>query len=290
MRVIVRIARARVGVVCTLPEAASPVRALLAPYARARQADCWFRIDPHERGAILRVDGECLWAGEIAETIAGFEVHFYLRALALVEPHCLSLHGAWFAWGSQAVLVLADSGGGKSSLATAAVLAGACYGSDEFALVDPEGRLEPFPRPLQWGRIRHPAFPHALMRAAGLAKARLCFRDHQGKRRLNLWWLPPRIARTARTPRLVVFARWARGAPPSLDPMSRAAAMIELVRHLHHRLAPRAALRMLHARLPPETRFFQLTFGNARQAIQILRATLQAAMRAALSTEAPSRQ
>ena len=272
MRRTVRIAGVAIGVSCAIPEAEPVLDALLAPYPRARRPRLRFRIEPAPAGAALLADDALLWEGDLAETLAGFEVHFYLRALAHLPADILSIHGAWFAWGGRTVLAVAESGGGKSSLATAAVLDRALYGSDEFALLGPDGRLHPFPRPLQWGRVRHPAFPHAAMRAAGLAKARLCFRDHEGRRRLNLWWLPRRVARTPRRPDVVAFVAWTRNAPPTAEPLSRAPALMALAPHLHHRLPAREALQALHARLAPSTRFFRLRFGDARAAAARLRA------------------
>ncbi len=276
MRWRLQIAAATLEVVSSIPQANPVLAALFAPYARtSRPPQSRFRLLPHAKGAALWCDEHLLWQGDLAETLAGLEVHVYLRALALLAPTHLSLHGAWFAWGRKAVVVVAPSGGGKSSLATAAVLSGALYGSDEFALLAANGMLEAFPRPLQWGRVRHPAFSHARMRAAGLRKARLCFRDYTGARRMNLWWLPVRVARTPRAPSLIVFAKWVPQGGLEIAPLARAHALAQLVQHLHHQIPAREALRSLHARIPRDARFLRLHFHESMQAVQALRRLLR---------------
>jgi hypothetical protein len=79
---------------------------------------------------------------------------------AAVEHH-LSLHVAEFAktrvfihagvvgWKGKAVLIPGRSFAGKSTLVTALLRHGAVYYSDEFAVIDPVGRVHPCPRPIQ---------------------------------------------------------------------------------------------------------------------------------------------
>jgi hypothetical protein len=55
-------------------------------------------------------------------------------------------------WRGQAILIPGPKDTGKTSLVAALVRAGASYYSDEFAVLDAQGRVHPYPRPLS---IRH---------------------------------------------------------------------------------------------------------------------------------------
>lgn len=68
-----------------------------------------------------------------------------------VVPRLKSLravHAGAVAWKERAVLLPGRSHAGKSSLVAALVQRGATYFSDEYALIDAEGRVHPYPRPL----------------------------------------------------------------------------------------------------------------------------------------------
>ncbi len=68
-------------------------------------------------------------------------------AVALDCYRFLILHAAVVRIGDQAVIIAADTGGGKSTLAAALMEAGAILLSDEFALIDAaSGNVHPFPR------------------------------------------------------------------------------------------------------------------------------------------------
>ena len=58
------------------------------------------------------------------------------------------IHAGAVSWLDQVILLPGPSGAGKSSLVAALVRDGAGYYSDELALVDEEGRVHPYPRPL----------------------------------------------------------------------------------------------------------------------------------------------
>lgn len=69
--------------------------------------------------------------------------------LAAIEgcPH-FAVHAAAVANGEGVVAIPADSGGGKSTLAAAAVRAGLSYLSDEALVFDDQGRVLPYPKPI----------------------------------------------------------------------------------------------------------------------------------------------
>jgi hypothetical protein len=60
-------------------------------------------------------------------------------------PH-LFVHAGVVAWNGSAILLPARSFAGKSTLVTSLVKAGATYYSDEYAVLDLEGRVLPYPR------------------------------------------------------------------------------------------------------------------------------------------------
>lgn len=59
-----------------------------------------------------------------------------------------AMHAAVVAFGDGALLLPASSHSGKSFLAAELLRRGAVYYSDEYALIDPQGQVHPYPRPL----------------------------------------------------------------------------------------------------------------------------------------------
>lgn len=62
------------------------------------------------------------------------------------------VHAGVVAFGGKALMIPARSGCGKSSLVKALLRAGADYFSDEYAVLDPQGRVHPYPRRLSLRR------------------------------------------------------------------------------------------------------------------------------------------
>lgn len=67
---------------------------------------------------------------------------------AFLASDCLFVHAGAVGWQGQAILIPGRSFAGKTTLVKAMVEAGATYYSDEFAVLDKEGRVHPYPRPL----------------------------------------------------------------------------------------------------------------------------------------------
>jgi hypothetical protein len=63
------------------------------------------------------------------------------------------IHAGVVGWGDRAIVIPGRSFSGKTTLVAELVRAGATYYSDEFAVVDRNGRVQPYPQPLQ---IRDP--------------------------------------------------------------------------------------------------------------------------------------
>src|SRR5215467_1997754 len=59
-----------------------------------------------------------------------------------------AVHAGTILWRGEALLLPGVSHAGKSSLVAAMLRRGATYFSDEYALIDREGRVHPYPRPL----------------------------------------------------------------------------------------------------------------------------------------------
>jgi len=265
-----------VEVGCDVPACIPMLDAILQPYQRTQQSpDIVFHIQQKDEGMTLTADGELLWYGhDAAETAAGFEVHLYSRLLALLQPACLSIHAAAVRIGEAAVCLAGISGAGKSSLCTAALLDGNRYLSDEFSLLDNQGRIVPFPRPLQWGKQRHPAFTHAAMKAAGFGKFRFIFPDYRGRMIGNLLWFPPQVERQPLPLAAIIFPTYRPDAVTVPTPVLRSQALMEIATHMHHRLPPAELIRELNRRIPPDTRFLKLPFHDARQGWDAVKAAI----------------
>ncbi|MBV9866993.1 MAG: hypothetical protein JO316_16695 [Abitibacteriaceae bacterium] len=63
-------------------------------------------------------------------------------------PRRVFVHAGVVAWDGQAIVVPGRSFTGKTTLVTALVQAGATYYSDEYAVLDAQGRVHPYARPL----------------------------------------------------------------------------------------------------------------------------------------------
>jgi hypothetical protein len=80
------------------------------------------------------------------------------------------VHAGVVAIGGRALLLPGRSTWGKTTLTAALLAAGAAYGSDEYAVLSPDGRVHPYPRPLEIrdGAVRN-RVPAARLGAATLA-------------------------------------------------------------------------------------------------------------------------
>src|SRR5437763_4171673 len=74
--------------------------------------------------------------------------------VAFNAPEHIFIHSGMVVQGDRAILLPGSSISGKTTLVAALVRAGAAYGSDEFALLDRDGLVHPFPKPLS---LRAPA-------------------------------------------------------------------------------------------------------------------------------------
>jgi hypothetical protein len=99
------------------------------------------------------------WADTAAEPERTWELasashaEYVLRELELwVAEHAVDrvfVHAGMVAIDGRALLLPGRSGCGKTTLTAALLAAGAAYGSDEYAVLGPDGRVHPYPRPLE---------------------------------------------------------------------------------------------------------------------------------------------
>ncbi|MCK6624678.1 MAG: hypothetical protein L6R45_05825 [Anaerolineae bacterium] len=84
---------------------------------------------------------------ELPPLLTAFEKHAELLT-AFRAQDCLFVHAGVVGWQGRAILIPGRSFTGKTTLVKALVEAGAVYYSDEFAVLDREGRVHPYPVPL----------------------------------------------------------------------------------------------------------------------------------------------
>ncbi len=96
----------------------------------------------------VTLDGESL-AGPVDLDVAVGVLDAQIRAyVALNAPDHIFVHAGAVGIDDRAVLIPGDSFAGKTSLVAALVAEGALYYSDEYAVLDTDGRLHPYPKPL----------------------------------------------------------------------------------------------------------------------------------------------
>jgi len=108
-----------------------------------------FSLDPTGAGYALSVDGTRI-AGpaDLHHVLEIFEPHLTVR-VAERAPRHVFVHAGVVGWRGRAIVFPGYSLAGKTTLVAELVRAGASYYSDEYAVFDRQGRVHPYPRPLQ---------------------------------------------------------------------------------------------------------------------------------------------
>ena len=88
---------------------------------------------------------------EIEQVLSVLESDLQLY-VAEFAPDRLFVHAGVVGWKGQAILIPGRSFTGKSTLVAELVRAGATYYSDEYAVLDTQGRTHPYPRPISLRR------------------------------------------------------------------------------------------------------------------------------------------
>ncbi|HEX4110715.1 MAG TPA: hypothetical protein VHX88_21480 [Solirubrobacteraceae bacterium] len=116
----------------------------------------WHRSDrtPQVRFALTRAGTVTVDGVEFHHPEIGYEealprlASVVRHELALHAPAHIFIHAGVVAADGAAIVLPGSSGSGKTTLVAELVRAGAGYCSDEFAVVDGHGRLQPYPKPL----------------------------------------------------------------------------------------------------------------------------------------------
>ncbi len=103
----------------------------------------------------VRSDGTTATGNDPYSAVATLVDHLH-TAVANRSTVGVFVHAGVFAFDDRLVVVPGRSHAGKSSLVAAAVERGATYFSDEYAIVDPSGRVHPYARPIA---LRTPSGP-----------------------------------------------------------------------------------------------------------------------------------
>jgi len=112
-------------------------------------------------GVAVQVEGHLAARGlSHAQALDVLESELQLSIARLARPHVF-VHAGVVAVDRRAILVPGRSGAGKTTLVRALVEAGATYYSDEYAVLDRDGRVHPYPRRLSvrlrsGAKERHP--------------------------------------------------------------------------------------------------------------------------------------
>ena len=98
---------------------------------------------------VVAEDSAAVFASSDVRVAArALESHVHLQVAALTDQ-AVFVHAGVVAWRGRALILPGPSHSGKSSLVASLISAGATYYSDEYAVIDLEGRIRPFPRRLR---------------------------------------------------------------------------------------------------------------------------------------------
>jgi hypothetical protein len=142
----------RIGIRSDLPGGLAAIQPHLPPGWRRTgdEAGTWYflRFDREHRIHRLHVRGREIAASEsmdeLLETLES-ALHF---EVAVGARDRLFVHAGAVGWRGRALILPGRSWSGKTTLVEALLRAGATYFSDEYAVLDPQGNVHPYPRML----------------------------------------------------------------------------------------------------------------------------------------------
>jgi len=144
-----------------LPRDAERLATALPPGVRAAPADALlsraYCVSSTRRGLSLDADGVALATdASLAALLDALEGDLALHVAALAPAHVF-IHAGVVAHRGRAIVLPGRTFSGKSTLVEGLLARGAVYYSDEYAVIDREGRVLPYPRPLSLRRARGPS-------------------------------------------------------------------------------------------------------------------------------------
>ncbi len=218
-------------------------------------------------------DGEELFTGRRrAELLPYLEWGINWRVITR-RAEFLQLHAAALARDGMALLLVGDSGVGKSTLAAGLISRGWEYLSDEFALIHPATlRVHPFPKALcvkegSFDAVTGLGLP--LWRRGHYVKA---FKGPVGYVRTAD--LGPRVATEPSPIRFVVFPRYAAGSEARLFPLARGSAAFLLAANAFNRNVFRERTVSILSRVVREARCVRLDTGDLRDTCDLIESQL----------------
>jgi hypothetical protein len=108
----------------------------------------FLHFDEHGPAYAASVGGALLTQTCHVDSLLEFVRRHVEQAVAERAPDCVFVHAGAVAWQGKAILFPGRSGAGKSTLVSELISAGAVYMSDEYAVLDEDGLVHPFARPL----------------------------------------------------------------------------------------------------------------------------------------------
>lgn len=109
--------------------------------------DVVYHITGTEEQLQVKSDGEIKLVSSLDQLPQNLERTVQLE-VATYAPQAVFVHSGVVRWRDRLVVVPGKSYSGKSTLTEALCRAGACYYSDEYAIVDSQGLVRPWPRSL----------------------------------------------------------------------------------------------------------------------------------------------
>jgi len=262
------------------------MRKFLCLYDKANQSpDLSFGIRQHGKAyafVFLPRTGqeEMLWlSDDTREITAALEIHLYSKLVQWLDNHnIISIHASVLNINNTAIMFAGMSGTGKSSICTAGLLDGAVYLSDEFTLLDEQGFVYPFPRPMQWAHPTHPAFDREAIQATGLLQADYFdFPAATGEEVRCHLWLPVHVQKNKLALRAVVLHQYKADIEQVyLEKIARHQALLALPEHLHVQHGLATDLPKLNQRMPKDCLFYRLVFPDVHEAWAVIKEAVNA--------------
>ncbi len=218
---------------------------------------------------------EVLWTSkDVREVSAALEIHLYTRLVQFLDSKdIVSIHSSVLNINDAAIMFAGVSGAGKSSICTAGLLDSHIYLSDEFTLLDNNGYVLPFPRPMQWEHPTHPAFDGGDIEKTGLIKAD--YFDFPaatgGIARCHLWH-PKHVQRECLPLKFVVLHQYQEDLNGvQCFEIARHEALLALPEHIHVQYGLAKDLPRLNQRIDASCKFYRLHFSDVHQAWQTIK-------------------
>lgn len=174
----------------------------------ARNDACEFALRRTETRYCVAVAGEAIVESDDLESALDELARGLILHVAEFSPDRVFVHAGVVAWHGRALVLPGASFAGKTTLVAELVCAGATYYSDEYAVLDAEGRVHPYARDLgmrgEGSEVQSPLSVAALGGVAGSSTTTV---SH------------------------VVFTEYARGEAWKPEPVSPGLAALEMLRH-----------------------------------------------------------